>query len=234
MNGPDESIRQGVIQPLDCISEAWAVIRDQYWMFVGICLVGMLIGSAAPLAILMGPMMCGIYWCFLDKWRGERVEFGTVFRGFERFLESFLVTLIMMAVASVAMIPMIVLFVAGILSGVLISERSEAMGPVLLVGFMGLGMIVLIVVMTAIGVVFTFTYLLIVDRNAKALDAVTLSLRAARANLGGLVGLLLTLMVMSWVGVCFCYVGAFFVMPLHFGAITCAYRKVFPQAAPAQ
>ena len=39
---------QGVIRPVDCLKEGWALIKDQYWLFFGISLVGLLIGGAVP------------------------------------------------------------------------------------------------------------------------------------------------------------------------------------------
>ena len=42
---------RGVISPMECIKEGWALIKDQYWLFFGITLVGMLIGGAVPVAV---------------------------------------------------------------------------------------------------------------------------------------------------------------------------------------
>jgi len=59
---------RGVIKPVECLKEAWGLIKDQYWLFLGICAVGMLIGSAFAI-VLMGPMMCGIYLCLFQRMR---------------------------------------------------------------------------------------------------------------------------------------------------------------------
>ena len=74
--------RSGVIAPVECVKEAWQLIKDRYWLFFGISLVGMLIGGAFAI-VLLGPMMCGIYLCLLQQHRGENVEFGTLFKGFD-------------------------------------------------------------------------------------------------------------------------------------------------------
>jgi hypothetical protein len=60
-------IRKGVVRPITCSKSGWTIIQDQYWLILGVSLVGMLIGSAVPFAILMGPMMCGIYKCLFAK-----------------------------------------------------------------------------------------------------------------------------------------------------------------------
>ena len=71
---------RGVIKPVECLKEAWGLIKDQYWLFLGICAVGMLIGSAFAIA-LMGPMICGIYLCLFQRMRGEPVKFENLFKG---------------------------------------------------------------------------------------------------------------------------------------------------------
>ena len=52
---------ENAVQPVECIKAGWELIKSQYWLFVGMTVVGIIIGSVVPLGILMGPMMCGIY-----------------------------------------------------------------------------------------------------------------------------------------------------------------------------
>src|SRR5206468_605023 len=78
-------------------------------------------------------------------------------------------------------------------------------------------------------VLFFFIYPLIVDRGLTGVEAVKTSARAALGNLAGVVGLVLLNGMLGLVGAMCCYVGAFFVMPITFGAILVAYRQVFPE-----
>jgi len=87
--------------------------------------------------------------------------------------------------------------------------------------------LVMIVLLILLSVVFTFAYPLIVDRRLSGIEAVKLSIKAALANFWRLLGLLLMTGLMGFVGVLFCYVGAFLVMPLSFAAIATAYEQVF-------
>ena len=48
--------RRGVVEPVECLKAGWNLVRNEYWLFVGMCAVGMIIGSAVPLGILMGPI----------------------------------------------------------------------------------------------------------------------------------------------------------------------------------
>ena len=103
MNADLSEFRRGVVAPVECIKEGWALIKDQYWLFLGISLVGILIGGAVPI-VLLGPMMIGIFLCLLQRQRGEPVEFGTLFKGFEQFVPG-------LVVAALKMIPIFIILV---------------------------------------------------------------------------------------------------------------------------
>src|SRR3990172_4452260 len=90
------SFNRNAVEPLRCIREGWALIKDQYWLFVGMSVVGLLIGSVVPFGILLGPMMCGIYLSLFQRRRGGPVEFGNLFKGFDYFGESIVATLLHM------------------------------------------------------------------------------------------------------------------------------------------
>jgi len=109
---PDNTqFRTGVIKPVECLKEGWALIKDQYWLFLGITFVGIFVGSAVPI-VLIGPMMVGIYMCFFRRMRGEPVEFGTLFKGFDYFAQGLIAALIQMIPMVVIMVPFyIIMFV---------------------------------------------------------------------------------------------------------------------------
>ena len=46
----------GAIAPLECVKEGWALIKDRYWLFFGITLVGILIGGAVPIVLTTIPL----------------------------------------------------------------------------------------------------------------------------------------------------------------------------------
>src|ERR1700686_3169618 len=94
---------RGVIRPVECLKGGWELIKDQYWLFLGIVFVGIFIGSAVPI-VLIGPMMVGIYLCFFRRMRGEQVEFGDLFKGFEFFVQGLIA-------AVIQMIPMLIVMV---------------------------------------------------------------------------------------------------------------------------
>jgi len=230
MNGFPDTIefKSGVIRPMECLKAGYELVKNQYWLFVGIAAVGMIIASVVPLGILMGPMMCGIYFTLFKQRRGQRIEFGDLFKGFDYFGESLIAALLHMIPIFIILIPTYIIFYISMF-GMMAAAGGGADAGILLgfFGFWAIIWIVLIAVMILISVAFTFVYPLIVDRRLKGVDAVKLSMKAAMANFGGLLGMMLLSALMSFVGVLLCYVGAFLVMPITFGAVAVAYEQVF-------
>src|SRR5258708_14723065 len=110
MNPNATAFNRGVVAPVECLKEGWALIKDQYWLFLGISVVGMLIGCAFAI-VLIGPMMCGIYLCLFQQMRGEQVSFDGLFKGFDFFGQSVIATLIQMIPAVIGIIPVYLVMV---------------------------------------------------------------------------------------------------------------------------
>lgn len=226
------AFRSGVVRPVECLSAGWQLVKDDYWLFLGITVVATLIAGAVPLGILAGPMMCGIYYCLLRRARGRGVKFEMLFRGFDQFVPSLIATLIMT-------VPLFAVVIAGyaVVIGVIFANMPVAgpapgapapapsVGPIL--AAYGLFFVVIFVVSAILSVVFFFTYPLIMDRKMAGVAAIATSFRAVRANLGGVIGLVLLNMLLTLVGYLACCVGFFFVLPVHFAANAVAYREVF-------
>jgi uncharacterized membrane protein len=94
--------------------------------------------------------------------------------------------------------------------------------------------IVISVLIIIISVGFAFAYPLIVDRRLNGLDAVKLSFKAGLANFWRLLGLLLLNGIMVMVGMAFCVVGMFLVLPITYAAIAAAYEQVFGLKDPRE
>ena len=224
---PTPTFERGVVQPMVCLRAGYDLIKDQYWLFVGMCVVAILVGSAVPFGILMGPMMCGVYLAIFQKHRGQRVEFGLLFKGFDYLGESIIATLIHVVPVVVIIVPFYIAFYAVLL---FVMPRSGDPDPAAFLGFFGVFFVFLIIVMVlmiVISVLFTFTYPLIVDRRLGGIDAVRASAKAALANFWPLLGLLLLTGLLGFCGVLLCYVGIFFVFPVTFAAMGMAYEQVF-------
>jgi uncharacterized membrane protein len=201
---------------------------------VAVVFVGILIGGVAPMAILMGPMMCGIYLCLFALMRGDRIEFGLLFKGFDYFVPSLVATLVQVVPLMVILIPAyVVFFVSFVLFGASGASRGAPSGSAVgvLVVVAVLLVLLIMVVSLAVGLFFAFAYPLVVDRKLSGLDACRASARAIRGNLGGMLGLVLLNFALGILGVLLCYVGALLVMPVSMAANAVAYRRVFGETA---
>jgi uncharacterized membrane protein len=234
MNDDRPTFERGVIRPVQCFKDGWQLIKNDYWLFLGITVVAVLIASAVPLGILAGPMMCGLYYCLFRRARGKEVRFEMLFRGFDYFVQSLIATLIQIVPLLVIFVPAYIAFMAVVFSTMPTQPGAkpdpDAAGTIMVayVAFI----LLIIVVSLVFAFLFFFTYPLIVDRKLTGVQAVMTSMRAARANLGGVVGVILLNFLLGLVGYLACCIGVFFVMPLHFAAIAVAYRAVFPDQGP--
>lgn len=218
------------ISPVAYLGEAWARVKDQYWLFLGITAVGLILGSVAPFGLLMGPMMCGIYLCYRQQARGLPVTFDLLFKGFDHFAQALIASLLMLAASLVVIVPlmvaMFILMFMGVLGG--IAGHGAPEGVAFLGCFLFAAVFLLVMLGSVlIGILFTFTYPLIFDRGLLGMEAVKLSFRAARANLGGLLLLALFHFLLSCVGLLCCYIGALLILPLTFGTHWICYERVF-------
>ena len=228
MTTPQIPYRRNAVEPIQCIKAGWELVKDQYWLFVGMAIVGLMIGSAVPLGLLLGPMMCGLFLTFFKRRRGEVIEFGTLFKGFDYFGPSLIATLLHIVPILAIVIPMYFFFYVSLI--VSVAAQGDEPNPAAMLGvfgMFGLFWVVMIFVIIIISIGFTFAYPLIVDRRLQGFDAVKLSFKGAMANFWRLLGMVLLTSLMSIVGMGFCYVGMFLVLPISYAAIAAAYEQVF-------
>jgi uncharacterized membrane protein len=231
MTPEQTDFRVGVIKPVECIKEGWALIKDQYWLFFGISIVGMLIGGAVPI-VLLGPMMAGIFLCLFQRQRKQPVEFGLLFKGFDLFVQSLIVTVFKMIPLIILMVPFYIIMMAVMFTTMPRGRSSPEESSAFVMSFFGVEMVffvVVIVVSILVEIFFMFAYPLIVDRKLSGMDAVKLSFKAGKANFGGVLGLLLLNALFGFIGVLCCIIGVYFWLPVSFAAMSVAYRRVFPE-----
>lgn len=219
--------KTGVIRPVECFKEGWELIKDQYWLFFAVTLVGMLI-AGMTFYILLGAMYCGIYYALLKKTHGQQAEFEDLFKGFGYFVPSLVATLVFI-------IPVLIfMFVAYASMFALMFSMTDMQGRITpaqifpLYGVIFGESLVFGIVLSCIHAFVMFAYPLIIERNMPGWDAFKLSARAVWANLGGVVGLILCEFVIGFIGYLACGFGLYFVFPLLFAGVLVAYRKVFP------
>ena len=228
MTTPYIPYRRNAVRPIECIAAGWELVKGQYWLFVGMCVVAMMIGSAVPAGILLGPLMCGLYLAFFKLRRGEPIEFAMLFKGFDYFGPSVIATLLHMVPIVAFVLGMYFFFYVSLVLTII--AQGDNPNPWALLGIFAMLLLffaVVFVVIILLSLGFTFAYPLIVDRKLKGMDAVKLSFKAAMGNFWGLLGMVLLTSVLNLVGMVACYVGMFLVLPIYYGSIAVAYERVF-------
>jgi hypothetical protein len=220
----------GVIKPVECMKEGWELIKDQYWLFLGICFVGLLIGSVIPFGIGIGAMFCGIYYTLARKMDGQPFEFGDLFnKGFGFFVQGLIPTLIVIIPAVIITLVIYASMFAILFSSMNSNGRIDDTIALKLWGTMMVEGVFLSLIMGCLHALIMFSYPLIVERNLSGMEAFKLSAKAVWQNLGGVVGLILVEFALGILGYIACIIGLYFTLPIMFAGVFVAYRKVFPK-----
>lgn len=232
-NSKSFEFNAGAIKPIECLQEAWDLIKSEYWPLFAVSIVGGLI-AGFTMYILIGAMVCGIFTCYLKKIDGTGpVNFDDLWTGFKYLGPSALATVVFV-VPIVAYF--IVIFVTMYSPLIVAAAMGNKADPSVILGtFLGALAVDLVVavIMTCIHSLMIFTFPLIVDRKLGSLDAIKLSARAALKNVGGIAGLIginFVLVILGQLALC---VGVYFVIPVMTATSLVAYRKVFPRLQPA-
>jgi uncharacterized membrane protein len=223
---------RGAIRPVECLKQGWELIKDQYWLFLAVAFVGLLIAGTIPFGILLGPMLCGIYICYFRKMKKEPVAFEHLFKGFDFFAQSAITSVLQtLPIVLLWLVVYVPLMVVRVLNTPRNTRRGSPDLSFFFVTFgVEMGVLVLITVLSlVVKMFFTFTYPLIAERNMKATEAIKTSFNAALANLGGLIGLLALQFLLGLAGFFVCFFGVYFVLPIFYASDAIAYRQVFPE-----
>ena len=236
---PPVDFNRNAVSPVECLKGGWNMIKNQYWLILGMVIVGWMIASAVPFGILMGPMMCGLFLTFFKMRRGEPIEFGTLFKGFEYLGQSIVATLIHVVPLTLLIVGAYIAFYVFFLFAMVAQSQAggEPNGAAMLLMLVVYAVfwIAVIALVMFLSIGFMFVYPLIVDRNLQGLDAIKMSFRGAFANFWGLLGMMFLNFLLSVAGLLCCIVGVYFVLPISYSAVAIAYEQIFGlrQVAPA-
>jgi uncharacterized membrane protein len=215
--------RSGVIKPIECYKEAWELIKNHFWLLLGVVFVGGLIGGAS-MYILFGAMSCGIYYCYLKVIDRQNFKFEDLFKGFNYWLPGLLVGLLFI-------VPMLILYAIIYVPTLVAIAANPRIKPDELLVIMGASFafdLVFTFFMVCLHTLIIFSFPLIVDKNLSAMQAIKVSAKAVWANLKGVAGLFGVGFILCLIGMAAFCLGIYFVVPLMMGANTVAYRKIFP------
>ena len=247
MTNPSPQFYKGAIDASGCISNAWNLVKPNYGLFLGISVLALVAISCIPCVnvFIMGPIMGGVYFVALRAMRGEPIEFGMMFKGFEKFVP-------LMVVGLIQSVPSIIyqgLDASIRISGVGLDALSNAgrggSGPnffqpaepnfALAGGLLVVVIVVALVLMLfsiAWSITFAFAVPIAMEHDVSPIEAIKLSARASWGNVGGIVSLAIIGFFISLLGVLVLCIGIFFVIPVIWVAWAFAYRQVFPDFSP--
>ena len=231
----------GAINAGECIGNAWNLVTRQFWLYIGIGFLTMLMVSCIPCLhyFLLGPVLGGFYFVVLRDMRSEPIEFGMLFKGFEKFVK-------LMAVGLIQAIPGIIgegfritvniadVFTRGRRGGPRSTDfllQSNGLPAVLA----GVGLIVIIIIAIVLilfaiawGITFFFALPIAMETDLSVGDSIKLSARAGWGNIGGLIVLFILSFLIVLAGVLAICLGIFVAVPVIYAANAFAYRQVFP------
>lgn len=225
---------KGAIDATGCISNAWELIKPNYWLFFGISLLTYVLIACIPClnVILMGPVMGGVYYTAFRAMRGEPIEFGMMFKGFERFVPLMVVGLVQSIPSIIYQVFDISIRISNASLSSILQGRSDEGNLAIAGGYLAVIVIVsLLLMIFAIvwGISFAFAIPIIVENeNMSPIEALKLSARAAWSNVGGIVVLAILSFLIAFVGVLALCIGVLFVLPVIWISWAFAYRQVFP------
>jgi uncharacterized membrane protein len=205
-------------------------------MYVGIGLLTILLIGCIPLVsvFLMGPALAGFYYVVLRDMRDEHVEFGMMFKGFENFVPLMVAGLILSIPGVIVTILQWTVDIARFI-GPEVPRRGDfyqSTAQDMVFGGMSMMFVMVIIGLSLFSIVWQialqFAIPLIMERNLGVADALGLSVRAAAANIGGLIGLILLEIVVGILGFVALCLGLFVAIPVIYAANAFAYRQVFP------
>ena len=237
---PEITFNRGAINAGECVSTAWEMIKAKYGIYLGMALLAWVMISCIPCLniFLMGPVMGGIFYVGLRDMKNEPIDFGMMFKGFENFVP-------LMVIGLIQSIPGIIsqglqyslrigqLAGGGSPRGGATFFQSTGTLPDLIAG---VGLVVILIASAAFIVfaffwwaVFFFAIPLAMDHGLPVVEAIKLSARAAMANLGGLLVLMIIEGLVVLLGMLLICVGLLLVsIPVIFLTNVVAYRMVFP------
>ncbi len=227
--------RRGAIDASECIGGAWGLVTRNIGLYIGMGIVTMVLIGCIPILniVLLGPMMGGFAYVVLRDMRDEPVDFGMLFKGFEKFVPLMVIGLIQAIPGIIIQILQWTVDVGRLMAGGATwgtdfyqsstpSFDAAMMGPFLIV-VIGLILFSIVWHMAMI-----FAIPLVVEHDLSVGEAIKQSLEATFGNIGGIIVLIILSALVAILGMLAICVGLLVAVPVIWAANVFAYRQVFP------
>ena len=236
---PDILTRDYTLDIGACISNGWSLVMTNFGvLFVGalICLliqtaIGLLgaipfIGPLFSLAnlFIVGPLMGGVYYLFLQTLRRQPASVGDVFAGFKlNFAQLCLGYLVVVLLIIACLLPGVVVAAVAIVIPILRHQPPN----VLHIAAGALGVLICLIPVIYLSVSWMFVLPLIVDKRMNFWPAMETSRKTVSKHWWLVFSLLIVCGLIKVVGVLACGVGVLFALPITFAAMMYAYESMF-------
>ena len=224
-----------------CVSRGWELLKNNFGvLFVaaliynliegGIALFGIIpiIGPLFSLAnmLVVGPLMGGLFYVFLQTIRGRPASAGDVFMGFRKaFAQLFLGYLVPALLAGLCLIP------AGIVAAIfilpIISAHTPANPSTEVLVIIGAAVLICLLAVCFLTINWVFALPLIMDKQMDFWTAMKTSWKMVRKHWWQVFGLMVLVGLLNVAGMLACCVGLLFTMPIGLGAWMYAYETIF-------
>ncbi|MFM9904515.1 MAG: hypothetical protein ACKVQJ_08100 [Pyrinomonadaceae bacterium] len=232
--------QSGAIDATGAISNAWELIKQNYGMYLGIAVVAIVLTGCIPCLnlFIIGPVMGGVFFVVLRAMRQEPVEFGMMFKGFEKFVPLMVIGLIQAIPGVIAQVLRLTINLGQLgLSGgrngdfqfFQSSDRDVALAGGLAIFAIVIGIAFAIFALVWWAVMF-FAIPLAMEYDLGPVDAIKLSAQAAMGNIGGLILLLIFQVLIVLLGTVMLCIGIFLIsIPVIYVTNAFVFRQVFPR-----
>lgn len=219
------------------LERAWALWKTDFWPYVGMyALMSLILGLAAQffvtLFFLSLPIMAGYFWWVLKRHRGQRTSVEDLFFGFKRrFGDLAVLNLILSVPAIVLVLPPMV----GLVLAIVGLEEPGPWNSLTITGFLlvGIGALVFLVFVNAIGAISTLASLLILDADLPWKTALGMTWKMAKPRLARLTAIYFGYGLISYLGIFVFYVGAFLAGTWSWTALVLLYEDAFGEREQA-
>lgn len=224
------------IEPSVCISEAWELVKRRFWLYLGASLIIIIVPSFVPYIgfLLNAPLLGGLAYVVLQDTAHEPVDFGMLFKGFQKIIPLLVIGLVQ-AIPAFAIVG--ITMAASLAGARPFPTGSDVITQDPTTGAFSIGltvgMVMWIIGYFAFCIIWswalTFAIPLIIEHDLGIGDAVKLSFGATFNNVGGLFVLGLWGSLVALLGVLALIVGIFVAFPVIMVGNVLAYRQVFPR-----
>ena len=239
---------------LGCFTRGWELVKNNMGtLFVGALLYFLieiafnalanipLLGMVFSIAnfIISGPLLGGVFYLFLRALRDEAVEVGDVFSGFRRaFGQLFLGTLVPALLIGLCLLPFLIVFFVKLYPFFGHLEHmqpgtppdAETIAALKSVMLTGLPLLVLGTIPAIyLSVCWKFTLPLIIDKELDFWTAMKTSRKQVTKHWWHVLGLVILIGLLNFLGLLLCCVGLLFTLPIGFAALMLAYETIFSE-----